>query len=46
MIAAMTTTPDPNARPPFWQHRHYYLALNIIVLACSVYFALRLAGYL
>ena len=42
----MTYTPDPNARPPFWEHRYYYLALKIIVILCAVYLALRLAGYL
>jgi hypothetical protein len=39
------TAPDPNARPPFWRHRYYYLALKIIVLLCAVYFTLQLAGY-
>ena len=28
----MTNQSDPNARPPFWQHRYYYLALKIVVL--------------
>ena len=23
---------DPSVRPPFWQHRYYYLALKIVVL--------------
>ena len=40
------TTPDPNARPPFWQHRYYYLALKVLVLACAVYLAARLLGYM
>jgi hypothetical protein len=42
----MTYMPDPNARPPFWRHRYYYLALKIIVILCAVYLALRLAAYL
>jgi hypothetical protein len=42
----MTTTPDRNSRPPFWQHRYYYLALKVGVLACGLYLALRLAGYM
>lgn len=39
-------TADPNARPPFWQHRYYYLAIKLLVLACAAYFAARLLGYL
>ncbi len=42
----MAMTPDPNARPPFWKHRYYYLAIKILVLLCAVYFALRLLKYL
>jgi len=42
----MTTQPDPNAQPPFYRHRYYYLAIKILVVACGVYFALRLLGYL
>jgi hypothetical protein len=38
-------TPDPNARPPFWQHRYYYLALKIGVLIVALVVALRLLGY-
>jgi len=37
---------DPNVRPPFWRHRYYYLAIKLLVLACAVYFAARLLGYL
>jgi hypothetical protein len=37
---------DPNVRPPFWKHRYYYLTLKIVVLACALYFAVRLLGYL
>jgi hypothetical protein len=37
---------DPNARPPFWKHRYYYMALKIVVLAAGIYFAVRLLGYL
>jgi hypothetical protein len=44
-VSSAPNTPDPNARPPFWRHRYYYLAVKIIVLACAVYFALRLLGY-
>jgi hypothetical protein len=35
-------TPDPNARPPFWRHRYYYLALKIVVLVLAVALAVRL----
>jgi hypothetical protein len=35
-------TPDPNARPPFWRHRYYYLALKIVVVVLAVGIALRL----
>jgi hypothetical protein len=28
---------NPNARPPFWPHRYFYLALKIIVLALCTY---------
>jgi hypothetical protein len=38
-------TPDPNARPPFWKHRYYYLALKIVVLAAALAVALRLLGF-
>ena len=44
----MTSPPgpdDPDVRPPFWRHRYYYLALKIVVLACAVYFAARVLGY-
>ena len=37
--------PDPNARPPFWRHRYYYLALKILVLVVAAGVALRLIGY-
>jgi hypothetical protein len=37
---------DPNARPPFRQHRYYYVALKVLVLACALYLAARLLGYL
>jgi hypothetical protein len=40
------TPPDPNARPPFWRHRYYYLALKLVVLAAAVYLAGRVTGYL
>jgi hypothetical protein len=36
---------DPNARPPFWRHRYYYLALKIIVVVAALVVALRLLGY-
>jgi hypothetical protein len=39
-------TQDPEVRPPFWRHRYYYLALKIGVLACAIYFAARVLGYL
>jgi hypothetical protein len=42
----MTNQADPNAKPPFYRHRYYYLAIKIIVLVCAVYFAARLLGYL
>ena len=45
----MSNAPGPSdldVRPPFWKHRYYYLALKIIVLACAVYFTLRVLGYL
>jgi hypothetical protein len=35
---------DPRVRPPFWQHRYYYLALKIAVLAVGLYVAARLLG--
>ena len=35
---------DPSVRPPFWQHRYYYLALKIIVLIAGVLIALRVVG--
>ena len=35
-------TPDPNARPPFWRHRYYDLALKIVVLVLAVALAVRL----
>ena len=38
------TTPDPNVRPPFWQHRTYYLALKIIVLLVALALAVRFFG--
>ena len=38
-------TPDPNARPPFWRHRYYYLALKIGVLIVALAAALHLLGY-
>jgi hypothetical protein len=37
---------DPNARPPFWQHRYYYLAIKIIVVVCGAYVAARLLAYI
>jgi hypothetical protein len=40
------SSPDPNARPPFYRHRYYYLAVKIVVVLCALYFALRLLGYL
>ena len=42
----MISQQDPNARPPFYRHRYYYLAIKIIVLLCGVYLALRVFGYL
>ncbi len=39
-------TPDPNARPPFWRHRYYYLALKIVVLVLAAVIALRLITWL
>jgi hypothetical protein len=38
------TTPDPDVRPPFWQHRYYYLALKIIVLLVALALAVRFFG--
>jgi hypothetical protein len=38
-------TTDPNERPPFWRHRHYYMALKIGVLVVGIVVALRLLGY-
>jgi hypothetical protein len=35
---------DPRVRPPFWQHRYYYLALKIIVLIAAVLIALKVVG--
>ncbi len=35
-------TSDPNARPPFWRHRYYYLALKIVVLVLAAALAVRL----
>jgi len=35
---------DPRVRPPFWQHRYYYLALKIIVLIAGVLIALKVIG--
>jgi hypothetical protein len=40
----MAAKPDPNARPPFWRHRYYYLALKIIVLICAIYLAILLVA--
>jgi hypothetical protein len=37
---------DPNVRPPFWQHRYYYMTLKIAVLAAAIFVAGRLLGYL
>jgi hypothetical protein len=37
---------DPDVRPPFWRHRHYYMTLKIVVLAAAIFFAGRLLGYL
>ena len=42
----MTSLPDPNARPPFWQHRYDYLALKIIVLIVAAALALRIGTWL
>ena len=42
------TTPDPsdrNVRPPFWRHRHYYLALKVAVLLAALAIAVRLLGF-
>jgi len=39
-------TADPNARPPFWQHRYYYLTLKIVVLVIAAALAVRLLGLL
>jgi hypothetical protein len=35
---------DPRVRPPFWQHRYYYLGLKIVVLAAGLYIAARFLG--
>jgi len=35
---------DPSVRPPFWQHRYYYLGLKIIVLIAGVLIALKVIG--
>ena len=37
---------DPNARPPFRRHPYYYPVIKILVLACAVYLAARILGYL
>ena len=37
---------DPNAHPPFRQHPYYYVGLKVLVLACAVYLAARLLGFL
>jgi len=42
----MTGGTDPDARPPFWRHRYYYLALKIAVLGAAIYIAMRLSSYL
>ncbi len=45
----MTNPPkpsDPEVRPPFWQHRYYYLALKIVVLVVAAALALRLVIWL
>ena len=44
-MSSEPTPSDPNARPPFWKHRYYYLALKIIVLAAGILIAGRLLGY-
>jgi hypothetical protein len=41
----MIGAPDPNARPPFWKHRYYYLALKIVVLAVGILVAVRLLSW-
>jgi len=41
----MTNPPDPHFRPPFWQHRYYYLALKIIVLIVAAALALRIGTW-
>ena len=38
----MTNLPDPGARPPFWQHRYFYLALQSIALIVAAALALRI----
>jgi len=38
-------TPDPNARPPFWKLRYYYLVLKIGVLLAGILVALRLLSW-
>ena len=40
------THPDPNARPPFRKHPYYYLGIKLLVLACGLYVAARVLGYL
>jgi len=35
---------NPDVRPPFWQHRYYYLALKVIVLIAGVLIALKVIG--
>ena len=42
----MTNLPDRHIRPPFWQHRYYYLALKIIVLIVAAALALRIGTWL
>lgn len=39
-------TTDPDARPPFWRHRYYYLALKIGVLIVAAAIALHLVRWL
>jgi hypothetical protein len=42
----MTKAPHRDARPPFWRHRYYYLALKVMVLIVAAALALRFLAWL
>ena len=39
------TDPHPE-RPPFWKHRHAYLAIKLLVLMAGLFVALKLLNVL